>query len=126
MKRYWFGLILMVLLLVCGLLATLYMGRCHSAAAGLLEEAGAQASAGNWQQGIARANLAKGQWDSSWHISAVFADHEPMEEIDSLFAQLALYAEKKEKLSFCALCAQLSSLLEAIGDAHSLTWWNLL
>jgi hypothetical protein len=49
-----------------------------------------------------------------------------MEEIDSQFAQLNVYAGAGERLSFAAICAQLASALEAMGDAHALNWWNLM
>ena len=126
MKRSWIGLALLILLLAIGLLATWYMDRCHSRTAELLTEAKLQARQGSWEQAVHLADQADRQWQESWHISAAFADHEPMEEIDSLFAQLKIYAEEGDRLCFSALCAQIASGLEAMADAQTLNWRNLL
>ena len=126
MKRSWIGLALLILLLAGGLLATGYMDRCHSGTAQLLTEAQLQARQGNWEQAVQLARLADQKWQESWRVSAAFADHEPMEEIDSRFAQLIIYAGAGEKLSFAALCTQIASDLNAMADSQALNWWNLL
>ena len=126
MKRSRFGFGLLLFLLAAGLFSTRYMDRCHGETAQLLTEAAEQAQGDHWAQAVELSRLAKKHWQKSWRISAAFADHEPMEEIDAQFAQLEIYAGAGERLSFCALCAQLASDLKAMGDAHALNWWNLV
>ena len=126
MSRSWFGLALLILLLAGGLAATWYMGSCHSQGAEILEAAGSSALAGDWEQANALAARAMENWERGWTISAAFADHGPMEAIDSQFAQLEVYAAARERLSFAALCAQISRQLEAIGEEHAFNWRNLL
>ena len=126
MKRSWFGLALLVLLRAVGLLATWYMGRCQSGTAELLTEAQVQARQGNWEQAVNLSRQAELRWQRSWPATAAFADHEPMENIDNLFAQLKIYAGEGENLSFAALCAQITSDLTAMADSQALNWWNLL
>lgn len=126
MKRSWFGMGLLILLLAAGFLSTRYMDRRHGETAVLLHAARQQAENGSWEQAVQLAAEAQNCWKSSWRVSAAFADHEPMEDIDSQFAQLNVYAGAGERLSFAAICAQLASALEAMGDAHALNWWNLM
>lgn len=126
MKRGWIGLALLLILLGAGLLVTWFMGETHEEIADKLEDAGVLALTGDWEGADRLVRRARMEWDKSWRISAALTDHEPMEEIDSLFAQLEIYRRQREALSFGALCAQLSSLLEDLGDAQGLNWWNLL
>ena len=126
MKRCWFGAGLLAALLVAGLLVTRGMTKVHSQVASQLRNASAAASAENWTQAEREIREASEQWEMRWHFSAAFADHEPMEEIDGMFAQLAVYLEEKDPAALAALCAQLSRMVEAMGDAHECTWWNLL
>ena len=54
------------------------------------------------------------------------ADHGPLEEIDSLFAQVQIYADTGKTADFAAYCTRLAKLVTAVGEAHGLTWQNLL
>ena len=126
MKRCWIGLGLLLVLLAGGLLVTWYMGSCHREIGAELEQAARYAQLGNWAEAADAAGDAYEDWQEEWRFSAAFADHEPMEEIDAMFAQLGTYLAARDAVSFSAVCRQLSSQLEAMGDAHGLTWWNLL
>ena len=126
MKREVLGAWLLALLLGLGLLSTRYMGRTHSATAKWLDSAGTLALAEDWEGAGRLFRKAGEEWEKSWHLSAALTDHEPMEEIDGQFAQLQLYLRQKERLAFAAVCAQLASQIQDIGDAHGLNWWNLL
>ena len=126
MKRGWIGVALLLLLLATGLLVTWHMGRTHREISRELELAADFALAGNWEEAREEAEDAFEDWQEDWHFSAAFADHEPMEEIDALFAQLEAYAATRDGVAFAAVCRQLSQQVEAMGDAHGLNWWNLL
>lgn len=126
MKRCWFGLGLLVALLAGSLALSWYMDQAHAPMAEAIDQAAQRALINDWGNAEALAQKAKGSWEKHWHINATFADHEPMESIDSLFAQLEVYADSHDPVSFAATCAQLRIRLEAMGDAHGLDWWNLL
>ena len=126
MKRGAIGLGLLVFLLAAGLLVTWGMDHCHDRIAEDLEDAAEHALMGDWEQAEKLSQGAEKDWERCWNFSASFADHEPMEEIDGLFAQLEIYEKAREKTSFAAACAELSRRVEAMGEAHGLTWWNLL
>ena len=126
MKRGWIGAGLLAGLLILGLLVTWFMGRTHTGISEELELSARFAIAGNWEEAEELAEEAYEDWQDSWHFSAAFADHEPMEEIDALFAQLLPYLLNQDAVSFSAVCRELARQVEAIGDAHNLNWWNLL
>lgn len=126
MKRGWIGLGLLLLLLAAGVLSAWAMVRWHSPLEQQLDLAAQYALASDWEQANRMVRDAENQWEKRWHPSAIFADHGPMEEIDALFAQLEVYEEEREALSFAALCKELSRELAAMGEAHVPNWWNLL
>lgn len=126
MKRSLFGAGLLAALLLGGILVSSRMCGPHRALSGVLSEASGAAAAENWDRAGERLHAARAQWRENWHFSAAFSDHEPMEEIDSLFAQAEVFLSAGDGVSLATVCAQLSSLTEAMADANAFTWWNLL
>ena len=126
MKRGWFGVGLLAVLLALGIFSSVAMGLFHEPVADVLERASDYALEENWDQARRLSGRAEDTWEELWHFSASFADHSPMEEIDSLFAQLEIYEKARDPVAFAAVCASLSRQLEAMSDAHELSWWNLL
>ena len=126
MKRCWFGFALLLILLAGGLLATRGMEKIHGALSQTLETAAEAALREDWHGAQAAFEKARAEWEKWWHFSAALADHEPMEEIDSLFAQgeVCLRLGAGEELGL--VCVQLARQIRAMGDAHACTWWNLL
>ena len=125
-RRFWVGIAILVCFLVLGLFIAAGMRSIHTPIAEKLQLAADRASAGELYQATQLANRAKNDWQRHWQITAAVADHEPMEQIDGLFAQLSGFAATGDAGSFSAVSGRLSRLVEAIGDAHALTWWNLL
>ena len=126
MKRERFGLWLLVLLLILGLLTTRRMTTDYSHMADTLDQAGTLALAGDWEGADRLVRKVRGRWEGSWRLAAALTDHEPMEEVDSQLAMLEVYRQQRETLSFAALCAQIAKQMEDIGDAQDLNWWNLM
>ena len=126
MKRERLGIGLLLILLVLGLLVTWRMTTVYEDIADALEDAGILALAGDWEGADRLLRKARLRWEGSWRFSAALTDHEPMEDLDAQLAQLEIYRQQREALAFAALCAQIASQMEDIGDAHDLNWWNLL
>ena len=126
MKRCWIGIGLLVLFLAAGLWVMAEMDTAHRRISRDLEQAVKQTLSGETEQGVLLAQQAKQHWEDARRGTACVADHEPMEEIDSLFARLEVYAREGQALEFAACCARLSALVQAMGEAHSLQWWNIL
>ena len=125
MKRSWFGLILLTLLLGSGLLVTWLMGSVHKPVSRDLITAGEYALAGDWEQAETLFWQAQSCWEEKEKLRACFADHSPMEEIDACFAQLEIYCRMKEETAFAAACGETARKVEAMGEAHGLKWENL-
>ena len=125
-RRFWVGLAILILFLALGVYTAAGMQKIHQPMAEKLHQASVRASEGALYQGVQLAISAKKDWLQHWRITAAVADHEPMEQIDGLFAQLDGFAATGDTGSFAAVAGRLSKLVEAIGEAHSLSWWNLL
>ena len=126
MGRLWLGIGLMMALLALGLWTASAMAELHGPISQTLEEAAAQSLSGDLEGGVMLARKAKARWEENWRRTAAVSDHTPMDEIDGLFAQVESYAAAGQALEFAAHCARLAQRIEAVGDAHKFTWWNLL
>ena len=126
MKRIWIGIILLATLLGAGFWASNFMDQTHNPIAQDVRRAGTLALEDQWDTARAFAKRGRDRWEKKRPMTAAIADHEPMDEIDALFAQLDIYAKGEDEVAYSALCSHLASLLEAVSQSHSLTWWNLM
>jgi len=126
MGRFWLGIGLILSLLVLGLWNAAAMDQLHRPISQTLEKAASLSLSGEAEQGFALAQQAKDHWQQHWRSIASVSDHTPMDEIDGLFAQMERYAQAGDPVEFAAHCARLALRIDAVGDAHQLTWWNLL
>ena len=126
MKRTWIGIGLLAGLLILGIFTARWMDRCHSPVAGNLKQAAEAAMTEDWQKAEEFCRSAQDKWERCRKTTAVLTDHGPMEEIDSLFAELKIFLTAREQVHFASVCSQLSRQVEAIGEAHGLMWWNIL
>ena len=126
MKRIWIGLVLLGALLIGGIGTGEFMEVAHVPVARDVKQAGEYALQGEWT--LAQALVKRGQdrWEEKWPVTAAIADHEPMDEIDALFAQLKTYEKTRDGAAYSALCSHLGSLLEALSQGHRCKWWNLM
>ena len=126
MARFYLGVFILLLFLVLGLWIGHTLEDIHTEIASTLEVAADAALSGDFEKAENLAASAKKDWEKSWHGSATVADHEPMDEIDGLLAQLPCFSRSHNWGDFAACCTRCSLLVQAISEAHSLTWWNLL
>lgn len=126
MKRSNFGLGLLIVLLLLGSLSTWAIDRATEPITETVRQAGAAGIRKDWTLAEEKMGEAGALWEKRYSLCASLTDHGPMEEINSLFAQLAVYAESRDAQNFAAVCALLAENLKAIGEAHMVNWWNLL
>lgn len=126
MKRFWIGICVLVFLLASGIAVSAVFCLAHEPTAQLLQDACEAALEGDWTQATTLCHQAEDRWEAFWRFTAAFADHSPMDEIDSLFAQLEILGMQRNQEQFPALCARISELAEAIADSHRFRWWTLL
>ena len=126
MKRFWIGAALLLGLLAAGIWSMTAMDSVHSAISDDLRASAQAAQSEYWDQADTLAASAASHWKESWRFSAAMADHTSLDEIEALFAQAEVYRQNRERIAYSATCAQLSKLIEALEEGHSLSWWNLL
>lgn len=126
MKRMWVGIVLLLVLLGGSLAVAWAMVSTHDPVIRALETASRAALAQDWQEAGAHVFTARKQWEQNRKYVASIADHSPMEEIDGLFAELAIFLKTREDVHFAATCAQLCKRLRAMEEAHTVSWQNLL
>ena len=126
MGRFWLGLGILLLLLAVGFFVHWSADSAHSAIAQTLDSAAEEMLQNNITAAHQLAQEAHAAWDKNWHSTAAFADHAPMDEIDSLFAALALYRQTGKHQEFAAYCARIAMLIRAMGESQTFNWWNLL
>lgn len=125
MKRSWMGLGLLLILLLGGIWVTKVMEHIHETVEGNLQQAAFHALKNEWDQAESAFRQAQSDWDKWEHFRACFADHNPVEEIDSSFDLLETYCITRENAAFAAECRRLARQTAAVGEAHGLVWWNI-
>lgn len=126
MRRSWIGLFLLLVLLGLGITATWSMAEIHEPIADELEQAAESCLVKNWGKAAFHTAKARRNWEKWELLRAALTDHDPTEEIDALFATLEIYGSCREEVAFAALAREMAEKIEAIGDAHSLIWKNIL
>ncbi len=125
-KRFYQGVSLLLVLLGLCVLVTWGTQKIHEPAQMQLLEASQLALEEDSDQAIRLARQAHSRWEKTRTLTAAVADHSPMDDIDSLFAEMEVYAQAEELPHFSACCLQLSKLLQSMYEAHSFTWWNVV
>lgn len=125
MKRLWLGAAVL-LLLALGATVTLRMTRIHLSLGQELAAAAGYADRGQWDEADESLRRALSGWQRQYRLTAAITDHGPMEQIDARFATLRVYGRLRDREAFCACCAGLEAMVTAMGEAHCLSWWNLL
>lgn len=125
MVRFWLGAGLLAAFLGFSLWVGVAIEQTQDPISAQLEQAAAACLQGDPREGYRLAQQAHTTWQTNWHWVAAVSDHAPMDEIDSLFAQMDFYAQAGQTGDFAAYCTRLAQLVLAVAEAHSLHWWNL-
>ena len=126
MWKLWLGILILTTLLALGIWINRSMEEVHLTISDQLSDAAELALSDQPENAYRLAMEAKANWEKNWKLSACVADHGPMDEIDGLFSQLDGYYKAAQPGDFAVCCTRLSMLVEAMSEAHSITWWNLL
>lgn len=126
MKRIWIGIALLAVVLVSGCLASHFMEHHHMSIAEDLDRAAQLALEDQWEGALSITARARENWQKKRPITACFAEHEPLDEVDETFARLEIYAAVREEISFGSECAGLAEKLRALAQCHKFTFWNLM
>lgn len=126
MKRGILGIGLLTVLLLFGLLTAGGMERRHAPIQAALRVAALLAEQNQWEDAEIYQQRAESLWKKSWRLDAAAADHTPMEEIDGSFLRLRVYLREQEKTDFTAEIRALERRVQAMTEAHTASWWNVL
>lgn len=126
MNQVRIGSFLLIFLLALGLFVQGKMEAIHRPTARLLLGASEEALQEHWDEAHDLSQQAQEAWRRRWRFSAALADHQPMEEIDGLFARLTAADHFRDTQEYAATCRELARRIQAMADAHTLHWWNLL
>ena len=126
MKRGILGIGLLTVLLLFGLLTAGGMARRHAPIQASLRVAALLAEQNQWEDAEIYQQRAESLWKKSWRLDAAAADHTPMEEIDGSFLRLRVYLREQEKTDFTAEIRALERRVQAMTEAHTASWWNVL
>ena len=126
MKHLWIGVLILAILLTLGLIINRRMDVIHAPIADDLAKAAEAALSDDWDTALSCMRSASARWEKYRRFTAAFADHNPMDELDGLFAELQVYADEREMPHFASTCARLNHLANAMAESHMLYWWNLL
>lgn len=126
MKRFWFGLVLLLALLAVGFTLGCSMNRIHLPLSQKLTQAAEAARVSDMDLAGRLLEDARQDWDRNRKLTAALIDHAPMEQIDSLFLSADNFCLAGDETETAAACGQLAALLRAMAEAHRLSWWTLL
>lgn len=126
MKRIWIGAALLAGALIFGIWAANYQNRCHSPGSLELRQAAQLARDGDWEGALKLENSARERWRGCRKLTAVMTEQAPFAQAERLFAQLEIYGQARDPVSFGAVAAELAMALEDLAQAQRIDWWNLL
>ena len=126
MNRLWIGLVLLFLIPALGIGLLWGSGAFFGSISREVEACGEAALAENWALAGEITENCREKWEKYYHFWAVFTDHAPIEQVQTLFSQLELYEKQRVATEFAACCRALAKEAEAIGESHGLAWWSLL
>ena len=126
MKRLWIGIGLLAAIIILGFWTSCRMEDIHTSISSDLRRAAQAAQSEQWDTADRLGQATQAQWQESWDFSAILADHTLLDEIDGLFAQAEVYRKNRDAVRYAAFCARLSTAIDALQEAHRLSWRNLL
>lgn len=125
MKRIWFGAVLLVILLILGIISSTLMEHLQQEQVARLDRAAELVTEGDWAAARALASEAKQEWDRTQLLIAALCDHQIMDHVEGLFAQMEIFSTTRSAPSFGSTCVYLARQLEALGSSHSFTLENI-
>ncbi len=118
MSRFRIGVGILAALLGLCIWAQARMGAIQEPIAQEIAQAEALAAGEDWPQAAAMVAKARGEWEGNRTFLASLADHQPLEDIESLFAALETYGARQDQTEFRAACQELSRRILAVKEAQ--------
>lgn len=126
MKRLWLGVGVLLALLVCGLWVCAQAKQIHGDISQRLEQAAQAALAEDWPAVAAMTEQTRQRWEENMLFSAAFSEHTMLDDVEAGLARLEVYLARRQAADYAAQSAALARQVEALEEAHRLSWRNLL
>ena len=118
MSRFRFGLGLLIVLFAVCLFSQLRMAAIQKPIAEQISQAEIYAAQGDWRKAAVKLEKAKKNWEAHRTFVSALADHQPLEDIECLFAMLNTYAEQQDETEFRSACQDLHRRILAVKEAQ--------
>lgn len=118
MNRFRIGVGLLVVLLGLCIWSQVRMSAIQTPIAREVAQAEACAARKDWAQAADMVAAARREWEENRTFVAFLADHQPLEDIECLFAMLQAYAAGQEETEFRASCQDLARRILAVKEAQ--------
>ena len=118
MSRFRIGLGLLIVLFAVCLFSQLRMAAIQKPIAEQISQAEIYAAQGDWLKAAVKLEKAKKNWEAHRTFVSALADHQPLEDIECLFAMLNTYAEQQDETEFRAACQDLHRRILAVKEAQ--------
>lgn len=125
-KRFYLGVAILAVLLSISIGTSAAMKAIHQPMEADLQQAARLALEEDLEKAFPIAQRAYDRWEKYHGVIASFADHNPMDDTDTLFQELLVYGQTGEAPHFAACCRELAVMAEAMYDAHVFSLKNLL
>ena len=118
MTRFRIGASLLAVLLALCVWSQLRMSAIQRPIAGTVSRAEQFAAREEWTQAAAALLTAQSAWEEHRTLLAALVDHQPLEDIECLFARLESCAQEQDKGEFRAACQELNRRILAVKEAQ--------
>lgn len=126
MKYFYLGIGILAVILLLSLLCLGVIGGRMAEIGTLLEEAWGDCKTGRFDRAKLVAEKAKSAWEAGYGLTASFADHGDLNEVDQLFAQMEACGVLENWDEFAQVCRQLITLVEDVSQRQKPLYYNFL
>lgn len=126
MKRLWIAVGLLLTLSSVALAGSRYLDHFASQMNLLLEQAEAQAEAGNWEQASELTEQALDIWDRHGSFLYTVLRHTDIDQVDTGFQEVLEFLQCQEDGEYSAANARLIAQVRLIAEMEQLTLRNLM
>lgn len=125
MSRFRIGLALLLVLIGVCLFSQLRMATIQKPIAQQISQAEKYAAREDWLKAAHAVTDARNAWEEHRTFVSALADHQPLEDIECLFAMLDTYAEEQDETEFRAACQDLHRRILAVKEAQEFNLGSL-
>lgn len=125
MTRFRIGASLLGVLLFLCVFSQIRMAAIQRPIAGTVTRAENYAAREEWTQAAAALLTAQSAWQEHRTLLAALADHQPLEDVESLFAMAQAYSVCRDGTQFRATCQELNRRILAVMEAQELNFGSI-